>query len=127
MGDMVPVLGSCALHLSLSSIYKPNFISIPFVLSKIWLRKASIIKYKMLRRDNSVNIQGRIMVPGFCLSSHCHIYIYIYIYTNLYLNVNSSFKVSCRTRYWTDYMLGEHNTYMFDFIHSHMLNTLTFV
>jgi len=79
------------------------------------------MKYKMLRRDNSVNIQGRIMVPGFCPSSHCH------IYTNLYLNVNSSFKVSCRTRYWTDYMLGEHNKYMFDLIHSHMLNTLTFV
>ena len=29
-----------------------------------------------LRGDNSVNIQGRIMVLGFCRSSHCHLSIY---------------------------------------------------
>jgi len=30
--------------LSLTSIYNPSFISIPFVLSKIWPKQASIMK-----------------------------------------------------------------------------------
>jgi len=37
--------GSCTLpFLSLSSIYKPSFISIPFVLSKILTGQATIMK-----------------------------------------------------------------------------------
>jgi len=51
--------------LSLPYIYKPSFISIPFVLSKIWHRQASIMKNKRLWGDNSINMQGRIMVLGF--------------------------------------------------------------
>ena len=67
--------GSCVLpFLSLSSIYKPSFISIPFVLFRIWPRKATILRI-WLRSDNSINIQGRIMVLGFCPSSHCHLSI----------------------------------------------------
>jgi len=57
------------------SIYKPSFISIPFVLSKIWPRQASIVKNKWLRENNSVNIPGRIMGIGHCPSSYCYLSI----------------------------------------------------
>ena len=53
-----------------------------------------------LRGDNTVNIQGRIMVLWFCPSPHWH--LSIYMYTKFNLNVNSSFKVICRTRYLMD-------------------------
>jgi len=43
---------------------------------------------KWLRGDNTVNIQGMIMVP----------LIAIFLYTKFDLNGNSSFKVICRTR-----------------------------
>jgi len=43
---------------------------------------------KWLRGDNSINIQGRIMVHGFCPFPH--------------FNANSNFKVIWRTRYQTD-------------------------
>jgi len=33
------------------------------------------MKNKRLREDNSVNIQGSIMVLEFCPSSHCHLSI----------------------------------------------------
>ena len=67
---------SCALHfLSLLSIYKPSVIPIPFVLLKILLRQASIMKNKWLWGDNSVNIPGRIMVHVHCPSSYCHLSI----------------------------------------------------
>jgi len=33
---------------------------------------------KWLRGDNSTNMQGRIMVLGFCPSPHCHLSIYMY-------------------------------------------------
>jgi len=56
-------------------IYKPSFISITFVLSKIWLRQTSIMKNKWLRGDNSVNIQDRIMDLVHCPFSHFHLYI----------------------------------------------------
>jgi len=61
------------LFLSLSSIYKPIFIS--FRILKIWLGQASIMKNKWLRGDNSVNIPGRIMINVHCPSSYCHISI----------------------------------------------------
>ena len=74
---------------------------------------------KRLMGDNSVNILDRIMVLVHCPSSDCHLsinqfffqsllyfprlpLIVIYLYTKFYLNVNSSFKVICRTRYRTD-------------------------
>ena len=67
--------GSCVLpFLSLSSIYKPSFISIRFVLFRIWPRKATIMR-NWLRRDNSINIQGWIMVLVHCPSTHCHLSI----------------------------------------------------
>ena len=52
-----------------------NQVSIPFVLSKISPGQASIMTNTKLRGDNSISIQGRIMVLGFCPSSHCHISI----------------------------------------------------
>ena len=60
--------------LSLPSIYKPSFISIPYVLFKIWPGHTSIMK-KRLQGDNSINIQGRIMVLEHSTSSHCHLSI----------------------------------------------------
>ena len=75
-GMIIFIYLSCARHfLSLPSIYKPSFISIPFVLSKICPRQPSIMPNTMLRGDNSINIQARIMVLGFCPASHCHIFI----------------------------------------------------
>jgi len=69
--------GSYALpFLSLSSIYKLSFISIPFVLFKILPGQASIIKNKRLRRDNSTNMQGRIMVLVYSTFAFCHLSIY---------------------------------------------------
>ena len=51
---------------------------------------------KWLRGDNSINIQGRIIVLGFCPSPHCLMF---------HLNANSSFKVTHRTdRQSYDYM-----------------------
>jgi len=76
--------------LSLPSIYKPSFISIPFVLSKIWGGQTSIMKNKRLCGDNSTNMQGMIMVIGFALPL-----IDIYLYIKFYLNANRSFKVIC--------------------------------
>jgi len=43
-------------------MYVPSLISIPFVRSKIWPGQSTIMKNKWLRGDNSVNIQGKIMV-----------------------------------------------------------------
>ena len=69
------------LHfLSLPTIFKTNFISIPFLLNKIWTRQATTMK-TWLRGYNSVNIQGRIMVLVHWLSSHS------------YLSTNQSFFV----------------------------------
>jgi len=60
--------GSYTPHfLSLPSIYKPSFISITFLLNKIWAGQATTMK-TWLRGDNYVNIQGRIMVLVHCLS-----------------------------------------------------------
>ena len=82
--------GYCVLHFhSLPSIYKPSFISIPFVLSMIWPGHTSFMTKTRLRGDNSINIQGRIMVLGFCPSSHCHLSI---CNTKFYINANSSFS-----------------------------------
>ena len=50
-------------------MYLPRFISIPFVLSEVWPRQAFIMK-KLLQGNNSINIQGRIMVLGDCPSPH---------------------------------------------------------
>ena len=66
--------GSCALPFySLPSIYKPSFILIPLVPSKDMARTGNNYE-KWLRGDNTVNIQGKIMVLGFCPSPHCSIY-----------------------------------------------------
>jgi len=51
---------------------------------------------KWLWGDNTVTIQGTIMVLGFCPFSA------IYLNTKFDLNDNSSFKVICRTRYRMD-------------------------
>ena len=58
--------------LSLPSIYRPSFISIPFLLNKIWARQATTMK-TWLWGDNFVNIQGRSMVLVHCPSSHYHL------------------------------------------------------
>ena len=52
---------------------------------------------KWLMGDNSVNIQGRIMVLVHYPSPHCHLSI-----NHVLFNANSSFKVIHRTRYWMD-------------------------
>jgi len=57
-------------------MYVPSLISIPFLLSKIWPGQATIMKNKWLWGDNSVNIQGRVMVLMQCTSFHCHLSIY---------------------------------------------------
>jgi len=54
---------SSHLHLLL-----PNLIPIPFVLSKIWQEQAIIMKNKWLWEDNSVKIQGMVIVQ--CNSSY---------------------------------------------------------
>ena len=46
-------------HLSTNQV---SFQSLKYVLSKIWPGQASIMKNKWLRGDNSIHIQGRIMV-----------------------------------------------------------------
>jgi len=59
-------------------MYVPSLISISFVLSKIWPRQESIMKNKWLivtGGDNTVNIQGRIMVLVHCPSPDCHLSI----------------------------------------------------
>jgi len=59
---------------------------------------------KWLRGDNTVNIQGRIMVLVHSTSSHCHLSIY-----QICFNGNSSFKVICRTKPWrTDGQSGDY-------------------
>ena len=76
--NYVNILGMIMVHvhfLSLTSFYKPNFISIWFVLSKIRLGQASIMTNTKLRGDNSINIQNRIMVLGNCPSSYYHLSI----------------------------------------------------
>ena len=50
----------------------------------------------------SINIQGRIMVLGFCPSPYCHLYIHQVLF-----KCHSSFKVICRTRYRTDRQSGD--------------------
>jgi len=57
---MVLVHGTSS-HFHLYTLYTPSFISIPFLLYKIWAGQATIMK-TWLRGNNSVNIQGRIMV-----------------------------------------------------------------
>ena len=65
----------CARHfLSLPSIYIPSFISIPFLLNKIWAGQASTMK-TWLCGDNSVNVQGSIMVLVHCISSYSNLSI----------------------------------------------------
>ena len=55
-------------HLSINQV---SFQSL-LILSNIWPGQALIMENKRLRGDNSVNIQGRIVVPVYCLSSYCH-------------------------------------------------------
>ena len=57
-------------------MYVPSLILTPFVLSKIWPRQESIMRYnKWLRGDNTVNIQGMVMVIVHSTSSHWHLSI----------------------------------------------------
>jgi len=58
---------------SLLSIYKPSSISISLVLSKTG--RTGIHYIKMVKGDNSINIQARSMVLGLCPSPHCHLSI----------------------------------------------------
>jgi len=39
------------------------------------MARTDIHKETWLRGDNSINIQGRIIVLGFCHSAHCHLSI----------------------------------------------------
>jgi len=41
----------------------------------MWPEQATLMKNKWLWGNNSVNIQGRIMVLVQCTSSHCHLSI----------------------------------------------------
>ena len=67
--------GSCVQHLlSLPSIYKPCFMSIPFLLNTIWDGEATTMK-TWIKGDHSVNIPGRIMVIVHCPSLYCHLSI----------------------------------------------------
>ena len=69
------IMSSCLQHfLSFTCMYVPSFSLIPFILSKIWPGQATFMKI-WLREDNSVNIQGRIMVLEHCSYSHCHLTI----------------------------------------------------
>jgi len=51
---------------------------------------------KWLWGDNSTNMHycGYWVLPFLLIA--------IYLYTKFYFNANSSFKVICQTRYWTD-------------------------
>ena len=64
------VLVFCTFSYEHLCIDVPCLISIPFVLSKIWPRHTSIMKKKWLWGDNTVNIQGMIMVIVHGPSSH---------------------------------------------------------
>jgi len=55
------------------------------------------MKNKWLWGDNSINIQGRIMVLVHCPFPHCYLSI-----NQVSFKFQSSFKVIGRTRYWTD-------------------------
>ena len=52
-----------------SSIYILSFIEIPFVLSKIWHADKHPQWEKMVRGNNSITIQGRIMVTSQVITS----------------------------------------------------------
>ena len=56
-------------------MYVPSLISMHFVLSKIWLGPATIMKNEWLRGNNYLNIQCRIMIIVHCTSSNCHLSI----------------------------------------------------
>ena len=56
-------------------MYVPSLTSNPFVLYKIWSRQESIIKKKLLRRNNYVNIKCMIMVLVHCPSTDCNLSI----------------------------------------------------
>ena len=57
------------------SINLSCFMSIPFVLAKIWPGHISIMTNTILRGDNWINILGMIIVPRFYPTSHCHLSI----------------------------------------------------
>ena len=56
---------------SLNAIYKPSFISIPFLLSTIWAGQSTTMKTS-LSGDNSVQIQGMVMVIVHCIFSYSY-------------------------------------------------------
>ena len=56
---------------SLNAIYKPSFISIPFLLSTIWAGQSTTMK-TWLSGDNSVQIQGMVMVIVHCIFSYSY-------------------------------------------------------
>ena len=79
-----------------SKYYKPSFISIPFVLSKIWSGQPT-------RKKNGYGeITQQICRKGLWFLGSILPLIAIYLYTKFKLNTNSSFKVICWTRYRTD-------------------------
>ena len=69
-GKIMVLVHGTSSHFHLYTLYTPSFISIPFLLYKIWAGQATIMK-TWLRGNNSVNIQGRIMalVPFLSLLS----------------------------------------------------------
>ena len=84
-------------HLSIS------FISVPFVLFKIWTGQATLTK------NGYREITQYIHRVGLWFLGSVLPLIAIYLYTQFYLNVTSSFKVICWTRYRTD---GQSDDYM---------------
>ena len=98
MGDNSVIYreGLCTMHfLSLPSIYQHSFQSLLYF-SRYGPDRNPLWKKKWLRGDNTVNIQGMIVVLVHCPSPHWH------LYTKFHLNANSSFKVISQKRYWTD-------------------------
>ena len=56
----------------------------PFILSKIWPGQATNMN-KWLRGDNSINIQGTIMILMHCSFTHCHPSMYqVWFQTHFY-------------------------------------------
>jgi len=92
-------------------MYVPSLISIPFVLSKIRLGQATVMKNKWLR-EITLSIY-RVGLWFLCTALPL-IAIYLYTCTKFDLNGNSSFKVICRMARRTKWQLyaspfGEHN------------------
>ena len=81
--------GSCALpFLSLPPYLETKFHFNRFLLSKIWPRTGNTYE-KLLWGDNSIHIQGMIMVLVHCPFPYCHLSIYykLYRFLTVYIHI----------------------------------------